>query len=777
MSTENLEEIDKIRNNIEFASIAQFFHTFQSAFHPWPAAYNPASFLANQTHLASRAAKRSDDDYVFATEDLESMLLKREERYRLQEIMVRMLRLLTRNRFINTDTWQSYFAKEIDKREALDPNPFRPGEEENNEQDQIEKEDTSQKAEDKSERFGDGKQQQPSTSPAPSKPLIDYFTFPLMTKLHLIYLLCEWQLDDAAAFREHLDSEEDAVHWRVEPIGFDAKGSSYWLFDDNRLYKETPKPKRTRPQKKKSRPRPKGSRRSTRRSAQIKEEEEEEEEDIEEWMPWKLVCISKNDWEEFPKKFENSKNTDEQQFYALLSNDVLPKVIPVLQEHEDELKKKELLANRKRSSRIMYKELAALEHEQQAILEEKEDKTRKSSRREEMDRKKEEKQKANIAKEREERLRDRERRLEQREHAHDEAERKKTLTETKGGKKKTGKTHKGKKRGRKPKNKIAEEEEDAWTFDCVCGVSGQNIDDGTPMIACERCETWQHIECLQKAGQVSQDEEILDKSIFFCKICQKKEVQDVDVDGFEDDASRDTEVKRTKVDHSHHPASSVIPPQPEVTHLNGYRPPVPDHPIMTTSTWSPHQSSPSQSQPQPQSQPQLQPHSHPSHPQQIQRNPDQLSPSAFPILKPMLPADYANRNDHHHPVLPPLLPQIAHSVQNIYPQSIRPAPPVPSVKPATVSSQPQSPQIKLHLRPQPQIHAQPESEAQPLRSAPQYTPTQQYSHRQPQSSQQQYTKLPPPPQQHQQQGQEHQSENNNNGYLGTTHHQVESQDH
>ena len=68
MSAENLEEIDKIRNNIEFASIAQFFHTFQSAFHPWPAAYNPASFLATQTHLASQAAKRSDDDYVFATE-------------------------------------------------------------------------------------------------------------------------------------------------------------------------------------------------------------------------------------------------------------------------------------------------------------------------------------------------------------------------------------------------------------------------------------------------------------------------------------------------------------------------------------------------------------------------------------------------------------------------------------------------------------------------------------------------------------------------------------
>ena len=187
------------------------------------------------------------------------------------------------------------------------------------------------------------------------------------------------------------------------------------------------------------------------------------------------VCISKNDWEEFTKKFENSKNPDEQQFYDMLSNDVLPRVIPVLQEHEDQLKKKELLANRKRSSRIMYKELAALEYEQQAILEEKEDKNRKSSRREEIERKKEEKEKAKIAKAREERLRDRERRLEQRENANEEAERKKALAEVKESKKKAGKTRTGKKRGRKPKNKIAEEEEDAWTFDCVCGVSGQNI--------------------------------------------------------------------------------------------------------------------------------------------------------------------------------------------------------------------------------------------------------------------------------------------------------------
>ncbi|KAI9276970.1 hypothetical protein BDA99DRAFT_123251 [Phascolomyces articulosus] len=767
MSTETMGEIEKIRNNIEFASIAQFFHTFQSAFHPWPAVYNPASFLSNQTHLASQAAKRSDDDYVFATEDLESMLIKREERYRLQELMVRMLRLLTRNRFINADTWQNHFAKEIDKREALDPNPFRPEKSEKEDE-----EDSPQKTEEKQEESIHD-DQQPKSSPVPPKALIDFFTFPLLTRLHLLYLLCEWQLDDAATFREHLDNEEEAVHWRVEPIGYDAKGSSYWLFDDNRLYKETPEPKRKRPQKKKSRPRARGTRRSTRRSAQVKEEGEEEEEDVENWMPWKLICLSKMDWEELPKRFENSSNLDEQRLYDMLSNDVLPKVIPVLQEHEDQLKKKELLANRKRSSRIMYKELAAIEHEQQVILEEKAEKTRKSSRREEMERKREEDQKVKIAKAREERLRDRERRLEQREHAQEEAERKKTMVESNGTK--PGKKHSSKKRGRKPKNKKTEEEED-WTFDCVCGVSGQNIDDGTPMIACERCGKWQHIECLQKNGHISQDEETLNNSVFFCKPCQEKEAQDVDVDGFEDEHTlQNTALKRTKIEHTHH-QSPVAPSQPQMIHPNGCHSPIQTAPMPMVQTWQSQLPPPQSTQPQQQrnmysqahtspyslSQP---PYSQPSHsspsppPPQQQRhpqgNPDRFSSPIFPILKPMLPANFSNGNSHHHQqhsVLPPLLPQATNSITSI--QSIRPAPPVSLPKSSNQIPQPQqapSPQIKLQLRPPLQESELHRSYLQQQQQQQQQSPYQQQPHR---SLQQQYR--------------EANNNNNNNGYSGST---------
>lgn len=110
-------------------------------------------------------------------------------------------------------------------------------------------------------------------------------------------------MDEPEKFREHLESEEDAVQWRVDPIGYDKKGSTFWLFDDNRLYKETPKPKpvkKTNARRKKPIP-SSSSRRSSRRNNLAEEElqEEEQSEDEGEWMPWKLVrkkkpvCLSK----------------------------------------------------------------------------------------------------------------------------------------------------------------------------------------------------------------------------------------------------------------------------------------------------------------------------------------------------------------------------------------------------------------------------------------------------------------------------------------------------
>ena len=40
------------------------------------------------------------------------------------------------------------------------------------------------------------------------------------------------------------------------------------------------------------------------------------------------------------------------------------------------------------------------------------------------------------------------------------------------------------------------EEEEKWVFDCSgCGLYGENIDDGTHSVACDRCSIWQHSKC------------------------------------------------------------------------------------------------------------------------------------------------------------------------------------------------------------------------------------------------------------------------------------------
>lgn len=68
MADEISTELNRLRNNIDFASVAQFFHTFQSAFRPWPVAHDPTTFYAHANFSSGRGNKQSNDDYVFTTE-------------------------------------------------------------------------------------------------------------------------------------------------------------------------------------------------------------------------------------------------------------------------------------------------------------------------------------------------------------------------------------------------------------------------------------------------------------------------------------------------------------------------------------------------------------------------------------------------------------------------------------------------------------------------------------------------------------------------------------
>ena len=52
-----------------------------------------------------------------------------------------------------------------------------------------------------------------------------------------------------------------------------------------------------------------------------------------------------------------------------------------------------------------------------------------------------------------------------------------------------------------------------WIFDCVCGISGKNFDDGTKMVACEKCQVWQHVTCN------SLNKKSLAALVFVCRKC------------------------------------------------------------------------------------------------------------------------------------------------------------------------------------------------------------------------------------------------------------------
>ncbi|WVO13042.1 hypothetical protein L204_100651 [Cryptococcus depauperatus] len=81
---------------------------------------------------------------------------------------------------------------------------------------------------------------------------IEWWTLGLSVKVGVLHQLCEWQMEDPARFRGLLKSEDDAGSWRIDPVGWDKVGNTYWLFDDNRLWVQRPPPTPPRLQKKNS---------------------------------------------------------------------------------------------------------------------------------------------------------------------------------------------------------------------------------------------------------------------------------------------------------------------------------------------------------------------------------------------------------------------------------------------------------------------------------------------------------------------------------------------
>ncbi|WAR57825.1 hypothetical protein PtB15_5B55 [Puccinia triticina] len=226
------------------------------------------------------------------------------------------------------------------------------------------------------------------------------------------------------------------------------------------------------------------------------------------WIEWEVVCADLNDWQNFYLQFENSESHSEKQLVEFINNEILPEVMASHNEEEARKQKEEAMAQRKRSSRLATREaVQATSMEIDTMTRE----TRMHSDRLEAKRLKELEQQEESKKQKEEdqrlvRLRERERNIaireaqqaSEREAEVKRAERARLRAESKL----LGKAVKVAKAG--VENSVPSiDSTEQWELNCeICGVSGRNVDDGSEVISCDKCEIWQHVVCHDRADEI-----------------------------------------------------------------------------------------------------------------------------------------------------------------------------------------------------------------------------------------------------------------------------------
>ncbi|KAI1328293.1 hypothetical protein F5Y16DRAFT_369343 [Xylariaceae sp. FL0255] len=375
------------------------------------------------------------------------------------------------------------------------------------------------------------------TDEAPAK----FDDFDALVKIRVLQQLTQWIMLHPERIREKMDEQKpsDQTDWRIEPVGWDSDDRTYYILDDNRLYRLTPaapavpawKPKKNT-KKAKAAARAAKRRRISRSTAQdLDDGTDEPASDVEEppepeddglgGATWECLGVGLNDVRGFLATLRKTRDDNEK----ILRDAVEDHLLPILEKQEEARqrkalqKEKELLnlekmAHAKRSSRIANKAEQQKLQEQAREEEEKRLKEAILIKKEVQRRLKAEREHDNRAKSRDERLRERQARRLQ--HEEELAQ----LSED-------SKTHDGRMSQRQLKAEIEknrralqeiDDEEDSWVFDCLCGVYGQ-VDDGTHSVACERCNVWQHSKCLG----ISEEEADRDDFHFICKSCRRSQ--------------------------------------------------------------------------------------------------------------------------------------------------------------------------------------------------------------------------------------------------------------
>ena len=394
--------------------------------------------------------------------------------------------------------------------------------------------------------------------------------FDIFTRIRVLQQLSTWTLGNTERIRGMMPQDEDHLNWRMEPLGWDKDDRAYFVLDDNRLYRRTDEPPppptpKLKPKAKSKAPK-KSKSRGTRASKRQRVEESEEEVDgpdaeavgqddtvmtngdqsMAEDEPgygftsktWECIAITLEEYQEFLASIFRTRDPNEKQLRKRIEEEVLP----IIEKRAEALRQKQLkkmrelqnlqkMATAKRSSRIADKaEKEKQDREEREVEEKKQADLRMAHEEQERQRRIEEGHESRRLT-REQRLKEREvkRILHEEELAkiEDQATRASSQDPASdvaadGSKRMSERQLKTQKEQHKKELQMLADEEDKWIFDCdKCGMHGENLDDGTHSIACERCSVWQHSKCHGFSPKQAEKEGFH----FVCKTCKRKEAE------------------------------------------------------------------------------------------------------------------------------------------------------------------------------------------------------------------------------------------------------------
>ncbi|RGP63826.1 hypothetical protein FLONG3_9794 [Fusarium longipes] len=357
-------------------------------------------------------------------------------------------------------------------------------------------------------------------------------------KIKVMQQLTQWVMIHPERIRDKMEEQKDAeqTSWRIEPYGWDADDRTYFVLDDNRIYRLTEAPvtiKTSRPKKSRT---SYGSRRSSKRRRNNMNDQEDATETDQETkseslendglggMVWECLAVTLDDVRAVVDGFRKTRDENEK----ILRDQLEEHLVPILerqeqsrlrreQQRERELANAAKMANAKRSSRIAGR-IEQQKHDKHVQEEERQ------RREEEATRQREELAHAKKEKERDERMISREQRLREREarRLQHEDELVQLSEDSKNFSNSSGRVSERRLKVKIERNKQAlrdlEDEEDDWIFDCTCGLYGQ-VDDGAHSVACERCNIWQHSKCVGLSEEAADQPEFH----YICTSCTRRE--------------------------------------------------------------------------------------------------------------------------------------------------------------------------------------------------------------------------------------------------------------